>query len=112
MKEAKRVTGLLALMSVVALGAASVASAVVLDPGTRDARIQVSYSDLDLTSSAGVVTLYSRLKAASKQACGPTNVQEAGSVQRLQQNKACYADLLSRAVEKVGNDSLSAIHNS
>jgi len=110
MKGSNRVKGLIALVSVIALSIPVAASAGVLDSGTRDARIHVSYGDLDLTKTAGVSTLYARLKAAARQACGPTKFIEAGSVQRKLQNEACYDSLLSRAVEKLGNDDVTAIH--
>jgi len=110
MKESKRVIGLVTLVSVVALGLPAISSAGVLASSTQNDKISVSYSDLDLTQSSGVVTLYSRLKTAAKHACGTTSLIEAGSVQRVQRSKACYNSLLDRAVAKLGNERLSAIH--
>jgi UrcA family protein len=110
MKKSKRVMGLVTLVSVVALGLPAISSAGVLDSGAENGKISVSYADLDLTQSSGVVTLYSRLKSAAKHACGTTSLIEAGSVQRVQQSKACYNSLLGRAVAKLENERLSAIH--
>jgi len=112
MKELKRVKGLVALVSVVALGLPAISSAGVIDSGSRNARIEVSYADLDLTKSAGITTLYGRLKSAAEHACGPLSLLEAGSVERVLQNKACYNSLLTRAVAQLENDQLSAIHRS
>ena len=110
MKVSKRVIGLVTLVAVVALGSPAISSAGVLDSGAQNGKISVSYADLDLTQSSGVVTLYSRLKTAAKNACGSTSLIEAGSVQRVQQSKACYNGLLDRVVAKLENEQLSAIH--
>ncbi|GMR17487.1 MAG: hypothetical protein BMS9Abin32_603 [Gammaproteobacteria bacterium] len=110
MTKSRRVKGLLALVSVVALSLPAVSQAGVTESGTREARIHVSYADLDLSKAAGVTALYTRLKVAAQQACGPTNLREVGSVQRAQKNKACYNSLLSRAVAKLDNDYLAAMH--
>jgi len=111
MKMTKKTKGLIALVFVVALGMPAIGMAGVTDSGARGARIEVSYADLDLANSAGVATLYERLKSAAKQACGPQSILDAGSVERVQQNKSCYSYLLGRAVAKVENEDLREMHS-
>lgn len=111
MKVMKKTGGLLVFVFVVALSAPATGMAGVVSSAESADKIEVSYADLDLAKSAGLATLYERLKAAAKQACGPQTFKDAGSLKRLQQNQSCYNDLLGRAVAKLENRNLTAMHS-
>ncbi len=76
----------------------------------EDFAASVSYSDLDLSTEAGLVTLYSRLQRASNAVCGSRSLQKAGSLRQSRYNKQCYRDVLSKAVAKFNNTKLDEIH--
>ncbi len=67
----------------------------------------VKYGDLDLSRSADTQRLYVRLKDASKQVCGTEYTRDL-RMQRL--HKACYVGALNRAVERVDEPKLTALH--
>ncbi len=110
MKESNQVRKLLIASAVVVLSIPAIAGAVphVNDAGQVVAR--VSYADLDLSSEAGLLTLYRRLQTESRSACGTHNYRKAGSIKQLRNNKQCYNDLLSKLVAKVNNAKLDEIH--
>jgi UrcA family protein len=94
-----------------ATGVPALALASVPD-STRDSlHIRVSYADLDLDKEAGIEQLYQRLKFAVSNACGSATLYGAGSVKQARDNKACYRDLLDRAVRKADNAALSKRHS-
>ena len=76
----------------------------------EDFAASVSYSDLDLSTEAGLVTLYKRLQGTSDAVCGPRSLGEAGSFEQLTFNKQCYRDVLTKAVAKINNAKLDEIH--
>jgi len=111
MKESNQVRKLLIASAVVVLSIPAIAGAVphVNDAGQVVAR--VSYADLNLSTKAGLVTLYKRIKGAADRACGPQrSYRDAGSIQQLRDNKQCYNDVLSKLVAKVNNAKLDEIH--
>ena len=60
-------------------------------------RTVVSFTELDLTSEAGVRALDRRIGAAARQACGiPSSADPDG----LRDNKACRADAIRSAAEQ------------
>ncbi len=69
--------------------------------------LKVSFGDLDLTSSQGTATLYSRIRNAARTVCGP--------VDRLLPDDwwdwtRCVNDTIADAVAKVGDANLKAYH--
>lgn len=96
---------------IVALGMPTISTAALTN-GLEDYNVKITYTDLDLSRDAGIISLYSRLKNAARKACGPSSLLEAGSVRRLTQNKACQDDFLSRAIAQIDNSKLSELHNS
>ncbi len=76
----------------------------------EDFAASVSYSDLDLSTDAGLVTLYNRLQGATDAVCGPRSLGEAGSFEQLTFNKQCYRDALTKAVAKFNSTKLDEIH--
>ena len=69
---------------------------------------RVSYADLDLNNEAGQNTLYQRLKAAAESVCESTDVQTRF---QFEQHK-CTEEALNRAVQEVGHQELTEIHQS
>ena len=111
MKESNRVRKLLIASAVVVLSIPAIAGAVPHNSSVEEATVRVSYSDLDLSANAGVVTLYKRLRRASSAFCGPQrSLAYAGSLQQLINNRHCYNDLLSQLVAKTDNAKLNEIH--
>jgi len=76
----------------------------------EDFAASVSYSDLDLSTAAGLATLYSRLQGASIVVCGSRFLRKAGSLRQSRYNKQCYRDVLSKAVAKFNSTKLDEIH--
>ncbi len=109
MKDSKLFKSLVATFVIIVLGGPAVVLA-----GTpfdfEDAKVTVSYVDLNLENEEGVQTLYRRLQRASKQASGFASLKVLGSVQRMQKTRQYYRELLSNAVENIDNERLSEIH--
>ena len=105
MKESKLITSFLATIVFVALGAPAVAA-------VGGESIKVSYADLNLEEEDGALSLYRRLKRASKQACDYRGLNIAGSAGRLAETKQCYLAALSGAVERIDNEMVTKLHNS
>ncbi len=76
----------------------------------EDTTASVSYSDLDLSTKAGLVTLYSRLQRASNAVCGSRSLRKAGSLRQSRYDKQCSRDVLSKAVAKFNSTKLDEIH--
>lgn len=77
---------------------------------SHDVVIKVETSGLDLNSERGQEILYRRLQSAAKEICGSTNIAITGSVARTLENRACYKETLSDAVESVGLPEFKALH--
>jgi UrcA family protein len=77
-------------------------------PGTSRTQVVVTFDDLNLASTAGARTLYARLKSAAQQACGsrPTGRDLQGHMAY----HSCYDSALEKAVRKVDNANLLALH--
>lgn len=112
MKESNRIKSLVAIGLAAVLAAPVITSAATQGFAGEETSVRVNYADLDLSSTAGVKALYTRLKAASEEACGPTNYRDAGTLQQLVKNKACYTEALNKAVSKVNNAELESLHRS
>jgi UrcA family protein len=101
------------------LGGGLVAIALTISLGANAAMIKgqhdtvtVDAEGLDLRTNKGTEMLYSRLQDAARDICGTTSVHENGSLKRALENRACYNETLSQAVESVGSESLDRIHSS
>ena len=91
------------------------ASEPASNPSTEQTRslrvassIEVNYSDLDLADPAGASTLYARLKMAARMVCGyrppPLGISAA------REYRDCYESALTKAVNRVNNRQLYALH--
>jgi len=90
-------------------GFAAIAQAGDAAPATgRYEDVVVSYSDLDLNSTAGNKVLYARLELAAEKACG--NAPATRDLERKAQYRSCVQSTLNRAVDKVGSHEVQALH--
>ncbi len=109
MKESKLFKKLMATFVVIVLGGPAVVLA-----GTpsyfEDAKVTVSYADLNLGNEQGVRVLYQRLQRASKEVCGAGSLKHGGSIIMKSSRLHCYREALSNAVDKFDNEDLARIH--
>ena len=76
----------------------------------RTRSVTVKYSDLDLARTAGVDTLYKRIRAAGDRICGPVYGLDTVTPMQDRQNwESCYKHALDNAAAKVGNQQLSQL---
>ena len=100
--------GLVALVATVATAAVLLWGPGYAEPADGEIpTVAVAYADLDLTSDAGVKTLYRRLQVAAKQVC---NVYTGHEIWRAMDRRACYRQALSDAVAKINVEMLSVLH--
>ncbi len=71
--------------------------------------VRVSYADLNLGNVAGAETLYARLKRAAQKVCDD---EARKPVNTLNAIRDCEETALNRAVEAVGSERLTDIHQS
>jgi UrcA family protein len=76
--------------------------------GNRTPSIAVKYSDLDLNRPSDVRVLYRRIRFASEESCGLSEIT--GSHQQLPSWKRCVAGAIDRAVAQVDRPALTAYH--
>ena len=84
--------------------ASSVAVAPVNATPSVDPVRVVKFQDLNLSTSTGAASLYSRLQAASRAVCAPLVGRE---LERAKQYTACYEKALGDAVKNVNSKQLS-----
>ena len=107
MKESKILKGVIATVAVVAFSVPAIASA---DEELQGRSEKVVYSDLNVVKEAGAQALYRRLQQASKRVCGVESVQSAGGIRILSEQRDCYQDAMNKAVARIDNSVLTAIH--
>ena len=73
--------------------------------------VTVPCDDLNLANEQGARTLYSRLERASEIVCDVRDFRQTKSIHERADGRECYYKALSDAVESVGSDQLSSIHN-
>lgn len=76
--------------------------------GKTHEAIVVQYADLNLASPAGAKALYARLGAAADKACGGAPTAQA--LGRQVTYRACYDRAMEKAVAKVGQPLVRAVH--
>lgn len=101
---------LIASAAALLLGTAMTASADIGKRYTVDS-VTVSVAELNLTQEADQATAYKRLKKAATEVCGSTFVRDAGSLIQAQDNRACFNESLSAAVDSLGNEAIKELHN-
>jgi len=98
--------GMLAFSATV--GQAWMVSAARAENAPSPPSLRIVVSDLDLSKSSDVATLYARIKSAAVQVCGAEAVT--GSRLPSASKKQCMAQAVDGAVSQVNNASLSAYH--
>ncbi len=69
--------------------------------------VAVSYGDLNLSTSEGVLTLYRRIAAAANQVCGGN--PDPRDRHAVVWSRVCRQAAMARAVQAVGNPRLAAL---
>ena len=78
------------------------------NPVRRNVSIEVEYTDINLTTTAGAKTLYGRIVRAARTACGPTETRSAAM---MSAHRSCLKEAVDGAVEKIGSAKLTALHH-
>ena len=95
-----------AALGVLTIGSLSV-SAQDAERAAATPAVTVRYTDLNLNTSAGIDSLYARLRAAARGVCG---VGERRALVEAMASKACYRETLEAAVANVKSPALSSLH--
>jgi UrcA family protein len=72
--------------------------------------VTVRYSDLNLDSTAGISSLYTRIQDAATEACRPVEGPQSVSRTLWTAWNKCFHHAIADAVRAVHNDKLSAYH--
>lgn len=91
-----------------ALMAAPLASASTSDSSHRHHDLFQSRERAVEINQAEVV--YDRLRTASRNICGSTSLQVAGSLRTTTRNEACFQGTLEAAVKRLGDPAVTALH--
>jgi UrcA family protein len=62
---------------------------------------KLSYADLDLTTTAGIVELHDRIDTAGRKACGIRVGTNRNSLLEWRQERACYEAVVDAALERI-----------
>lgn len=82
----------------------------IADDATTAPQVAVTFADLDLSQSGGVIRLYGRLKGAAEAVCDAYSDGGNGGPLPLQRAyKLCWQSALAAAVAKVNEPALSAV---
>ena len=96
---------LTALAACLVVGVSGVAHAA-----TPAASVTVSYSDLNLTTTAGNKELYARIVSAARQVCGAGEVS-IRNLHAFAAEQSCEARAIAQAVRDTNNPVLAAIYS-
>ncbi len=99
--RARRIAMLVGGLLAGSLGVAQAATAYGEPPS-----VVVSYSDLDLSTTAGAQTLYTRISRAAHEICP---FEDAVEPARAAKNHACREAAIERAVRSINNAQLAAV---
>ncbi len=81
----------------------SFAAAPSVDPPT----VSVRFNDLNLSTTAGVNTLYHRISVAARQVCPDVYSRDLAVVAA---GDRCYANAVSQAVRQLKNPQMAVVH--
>ena len=96
-----------AVTVIATLGSLNV-SAKINDSGSD--LVRVPYTTEELRDIQGQHQVYQRMKRAAMSACDLPNVRMPGSLNQIQDDKRCVEGALERAVERLGNAGITALH--
>jgi len=94
-----------ALAAVIA--ASGFATSAFAAPSSDAPTVAVRYDDLNLTTTQGVNTLYSRISHAASQVCPDLYSRDLTAVAAAQR---CKAEAIAQAVRGVNNQKLALVH--
>jgi UrcA family protein len=98
-------TGYLAAVSAALLTVSGIAAASPTPIDEQPSTV-VKYGDLDLSTQAGISTLYRRLSAAARQVCPLGDIRDLGEFSR---SRACQTEAVNRALRVVGGPALALV---
>lgn len=101
-RSAPWAAALAAATCVLAVGAASAASATVTK------HCPVSFRDLDLSTYSGARTLYIRIQRAAHEVCGDVDLID---LRLAEANRQCQAHAIADAVTEVHSPLVTALYN-
>ena len=79
----------------------------VNDAAVKVQSISIHYAGAELTTENGRAKLYSKMRQAARQVCGPTGLRETGSLSIASRNRNCYEDALAASISQVGAGQLA-----
>ena len=97
----------LALLLVGSLAGVIAAGAANANPDAPS--IVVQYTDQSLATDAGVSDLYRRITAAARHVCPSASIRD---LHGLKQEEQCRNQAVARAISKIDNSRLAALHAS
>ena len=77
---------------------------------SADKKSNIFYSAQSLDNSTDQEILYAKLKDASRDICGSSNLHITGSVEGSLGNDKCYEGTLDAVVERLDNSEVKALH--
>lgn len=83
------------------------ATTLAATPADDVPSVTVSYSDLNLSTDEGNVTLYRRIVNAARHVCPPIDAHDLSSISRSQ---SCRADAIARAVQGINSPRLALLY--
>ena len=95
------------LMAVVAVSAMT----LPLLASASISKISIAFDPTELNSAQGQERLYKKMKIASRKLCGSSNIQVTGSLRNSVGNSECYDGTLTAAVQRLDDDSITALHS-
>jgi UrcA family protein len=98
---------LIALMSVLALGAAGLGQSAFAQSDEAPS-MKVQFADLNLSSAPGAQTMLKRIQHAADAVCGPRSSQPIDRVARLREE--CVNQAISQAVSQLRSPMVTAIY--
>ena len=90
--------------------AAVSAMALPLVASASNASITISFDRSELDTAIGQERIYDEMKTASRELCGSTEIRLVGSLSQSAKNEKCYAGTLTAVVQRLDNDSVTALH--
>lgn len=104
----KAVTVLALGMTTALMGVAAQAGEPAIGTAAYNESVVVRYDDLNLASTAGTQALYARISSAADRACG--GAPAIRELRQYQSYRTCVDASVERAVKKVDNARLQALH--
>jgi len=87
------------------------AMALPLISSASTSNIKISFDRTELDNIRGQERLYEELKDASRELCGSTDVRTSGSLSQSAKNEKCYTGTLTAVVNRLGDESIIALHS-